>query len=593
MSDIKIIKADGCRYLSKLKEFKDGIPFGVVNKKITDVGGTFVAANCNSNYIIVVPFKGLADSIEADINNKYDVFKLYGGILKTPFKNYVSDNTIKKFVVTYDSFDKLSDWLESVDEDLSDYKVLIDEYHLTLEDMDFRDEAINKMINTLKRYGYYSFLSATPINTDYEFNFLKELPHYEVVWDDEIKIDPFKIKTPDVYKATSKLIEEYQKGLELNDIDGNITKVEQLHIFMNSVQGIAQVCNTLKLDENSVKIVCADTIRNNIVLNKYRILSITEPNRAINFYTKKGFQGCNIFSNNALIVVVSDAKKEHTLIDIETTMTQIIGRIRFNKNFQNVFRHKVYHIFSTNKNIMNDAEFNEFLNNTRNSSKIIYDDLMSKDKEVRNIFLKRMNFESDLISKEGNNIYWNEMKEQLFRYKYELKKAYQNGLSVRNKYFENKKFNDGVNAYLSCDDILLAKIISVKLEDLYKGFLEAVDKDIYKLEYPEFFDYQEYMTVSEMNTQRWNKEKINKLLSDKKIMRLAHSKVFDRIENGFISNNDVKQLYEEVFKELNIGIKSKSTLILENRFIESKEVYKKIKDKNIRGYEINKLIFHL
>ena len=180
MNNIRIIEGNNCRYLSELPEFKEGIPFGIVNKRMTDVGGTYTAVNCSSNYIVVVPFKDLANSIEKDVNNKYEVFKLYGGILKTPFKKYIADNKIKKLVVTYDSFEKLSDWLESVNEDLSDYKVLIDEYHLILEDMDFRDEAINKLIDNIKRYKHYSFLSATPISTIFEYDFLKALPHYEV-----------------------------------------------------------------------------------------------------------------------------------------------------------------------------------------------------------------------------------------------------------------------------------------------------------------------------------------------------------------------------------------------------------------------------
>ena len=50
---IKIIKAGEARYLSELPEFQDGLPHGIVNKTKTDVGGTYVAANCQSNYIIV------------------------------------------------------------------------------------------------------------------------------------------------------------------------------------------------------------------------------------------------------------------------------------------------------------------------------------------------------------------------------------------------------------------------------------------------------------------------------------------------------------------------------------------------------------
>lgn len=379
----------------------------------------------------------------------------------------------------------------------------------------------------------------------------------------------------------------------MDDIDGNITRVEQLHIFMNSVKGIEQICSTLNLETEDVKIVCADTIRNNTILNKYSISSITEPNKPINFYTKKGFQGCNIFSNNALVVVVSDAKKEHMLVDIETTMTQIVGRIRFNENFKNVFRHKVYHIFTTNKNIMTDEEFDQYITDKKNESKLIYDELISKDEDVRKIFIERMNFESDFISKKGNKIYLNDKKEQLFRYKFDLKKSYQSGLSIRNKYFENRKFNNGNDYYMNFDEVLLAKIASVKFEDLYKGFLESEDKEVYRLEYPEFFEYQEYLTVSEMNTNRWNKEKINKLITDKKLLKLAHLKVSDRLENGFITNVELKQIYQNVFDELDITIKSKASLIESNKYIDSKAVRRWINNKTVAGYEISKIIFQL
>ena len=42
----EIINGDNARYLGELERFKDGIPFGIVNKTKTDVGGTYVAANC-------------------------------------------------------------------------------------------------------------------------------------------------------------------------------------------------------------------------------------------------------------------------------------------------------------------------------------------------------------------------------------------------------------------------------------------------------------------------------------------------------------------------------------------------------------------
>ena len=82
----EIINGGNARYLSELPEFKDGLPHGIVNKTKTDVGGTYVAANCESNYIIVCPFRDLVESIATDDNNKYDIFKCYGGTREHEFK---------------------------------------------------------------------------------------------------------------------------------------------------------------------------------------------------------------------------------------------------------------------------------------------------------------------------------------------------------------------------------------------------------------------------------------------------------------------------------------------------------------------------
>jgi len=42
-----IINGIGYRYLSEIPEFKNGLPHGILNKKSTDVGGTFAALKCN------------------------------------------------------------------------------------------------------------------------------------------------------------------------------------------------------------------------------------------------------------------------------------------------------------------------------------------------------------------------------------------------------------------------------------------------------------------------------------------------------------------------------------------------------------------
>lgn len=585
-----IINGSSFRYISELPEFSNGLPFGIINKKLTDVGGTYCAVNCNCNYIIVVPFKDLATSIELDENNKYSVFKLYGGILKSSFKKYLLNNDIKKIVVTYDSLNKLINWLG---ESITEYKVLVDEYHLILEDLDFRDSAINSLLDNIIKFKHYSFLSATPINSDFEFEFFKNLPHYEIDWGVINQIRPFKIKTPNIYKATIALINEFKKGLILDDINNNPAKVKELHIFINSVQGIAQICKTSKLKNEEIRIICSDKIRNNLILDTYNISDISDKNASINFYTKKGFQGCNIFSNNALIVVVSDAKLSHTLVDIETTLIQIVGRLRLNDKYQNIFRHKIYHIYSTNSNIKDDNDFENFIKTKKLESKTIYEDLLTKDEEVRSLYIKRLNFESDFLSVVGNNVLFNERKEQLFRYKFELRKSYKDGLSIRDKYINSDKFLNTQQLYSSYDDIVLTKISPIKLEDLYNNFLESDDKELYQLEYPEFFEYQKYLTIKEMSSLRWNKDKINKLVLDKKLLNKVHNKITRLINSEFISRSDLKELYNKEFKKEKINITAKATLIETNPFVNVKSSRKSINGLTTQGYIITKNKFKL
>ena len=126
-----IIDGGNARYLSELPDFQDGLPHGIVNKTKTDVGGTYVAANCSSNYIIVCPFRDLVDSIAADQNNKYEVFKCYGKTKESEFRKYIKEHQIYKIAVTYDSLGKLLRWLN---DETKGWKLLIDEYHASAKD---------------------------------------------------------------------------------------------------------------------------------------------------------------------------------------------------------------------------------------------------------------------------------------------------------------------------------------------------------------------------------------------------------------------------------------------------------------------------
>jgi hypothetical protein len=227
------------------------------------------------------------DSIAADKNNKYEVFKCYGGVKEPSFKKYIKEHGTRKIAVTYDSLPKLLRWM---DNKTKSWKLLVDEYHLILEDMDFRETAINGLLHEIGRFKHYTFLSATPIDEDYEIDFLQQLPHYRVEWNDTLPITVKKVRAPHLTKGLCNLINIFlREGFQIPDIDGEIREVEQLFIFLNSVTTIRQIIGTLELDADEVKICCANKQRNRLILGEYKIEPVISPNKRINFFTKKCF----------------------------------------------------------------------------------------------------------------------------------------------------------------------------------------------------------------------------------------------------------------------------------------------------------------
>lgn len=580
----EIINGGNARYLGELERFKDGIPFGIVNKTKTDVGGTYVAANCGSNYIIVCPFKDLVDSIAADRNNRYEVFKCYGGVREYQFRKYIKNNTTYKIAVTYDSLPKLIGWLGNTE----GWKVLIDEYHLILEDMDFRYDAINGLMEEIQKFRHYSFLSATPIDLDFEIDFLKQLPHYKVQWNGVTKITPIRYKVTQLTKGLARFIQIFlDEGISLPDINGNVSKVEELYIFINSVTSIKQIADTLKLNPNDVKICCADRIRNNKLLGEYQIESVSSPNKKINFFTKKCFQGCNLFTNNGLIIVASDAYRTQTLVDISTTMEQIAGRIRINDEYQNIFRNVIVHLFSTNKNVMSDEEFEMLMQDKENEADKLLSGWNKLDKEERQTYIKRMNLDTELVSIINGRMVYNNLKKQSFIYKQELRKIYRDGISIRDSFMQSEKFELTNQNEWEDFNIKLAKAMTVSYEQLLKDYLDSPSES-YEQEYPEFPLIKRYLKESEMNTLRWNREKMLKAVEDKKQVNKALLAIY---QPGFISNQDLKGKLKDEFGRLGIKLSPKATLIENCTLYNVEKASRKIDGKTVSGYELGKMIF--
>ena len=512
--ETKIIKAGEARYLSELPEFQDGLPHGIVNKTKTDVGGTYVAANCRYNYIIVCPFRDLVDSIAADKNNKYEIFKCYGGTREQQFRKYAKEHKVYKIAVTYDSLDKLLKWMGN----------------------------------------------NTDIDEEYEVDFFKILPHYKVVWPLGLPITVRKIKATCLPHGLAKLISIFkEEGIYLPDISGERKKVEQLFIFLNSVTTIKQVIDTLELEEDEVKVCCAQRQRNRLILGKFKRESAISPNKRINFFTKKSFQGCNLFSNNGLIIVASDVHRTQTLVDITTTMEQISGRLRENDEYHNIFRNTMVHIFSTNNSVLSQAEFDAEMNRKEDAAVRLLSLQKKADEKELNALIKRVNIENDILSIEEGRLVRNELKKKAFIRKQKIREAYKDGINLRAAYNKSEKFIQAKQEYWYEFDSLLARAVTISYEKLLKDYLEHPSEQ-YEIEYPEFKDIRRYLKETEMNSCRWNKEKMLKVVEDKKKLQQAFRAIYQR--GAFISDNQMKILLAEQFNRLGINLSPKATQIL-------------------------------
>ena len=566
---------------NRLSEIMDYLPHGVLNKVKTDTGGTFLAANCPENYIIVCPLCGLVDSIAADKNNKYEIFVCKGGVTEYDWKRYAKRNTIHKIAVTWDSFHKLLTWLPDFN-----YKVVADEAHLILQNMDFREDAINQFMSDIKKFDHYTFMTATPIDNEFEPDFMKELPHYKVDWGELTKIMPIRFKTTSILKALTRMISIFlDEGIGVPNIYGELTKVEELHIFINSVTSIKQVLDTLKYN-GDVKIVCADRIRNSKLLGKYEINKVTDPNCKINFYTSTAFQGCNMFTNNGLIIVVSDAYKTKDMIDITSDLEQIVGRFRLNDEFQNCFRNTLVHLYTTNHNIPTKEEFEAQLNTKIEEGKEL---IKLADKATitqLNILEDRLNLENDVVSIVNNKMSINDLKINMFKFKYSLRAAYRNGFTIKDAYCKSEKFVEVKQQNWTDLNVKMTKATIFSYKDLYLDYLATKDAS-YDKEFPEFKGYYTYLKDTEMNSLKYNKEKMMRLVKDKqKFIYEVIPAISKKFGRDFASSKDLKDFMKIKFEELGIiQLKPKASLLEDFGAIKTS----KRLEKKTQGYILNDL----
>ena len=319
----KIIESNGCKYIG---EFMEDLPDNVMlNKVTTGCGMTSLVLDNDVNYVLAVPFVSLIKNKEKWCKERgIELCSVYsGGADEEAFKEFGG----KKIIVTYDSLEKVTKWLEERG-DLKEWKLCIDESHKMVDTAAFRMNAIKTVLDNYTKYKSFVFGTATPVKHKYQLPLLKHIPRVRIQWDN---LESVKVN----YCHYSEKINDVTAVLALDFINGE--RMGNAHIFISSVKSICDIIRKMQkggfINHGEVRIVCADTDRNQSLietklLKKYCISPVGSGVRKVNFYTSTAFEGCDIYDEEGRSFIVADGNKDCTKIDIVTVLPQIIGRVR-------------------------------------------------------------------------------------------------------------------------------------------------------------------------------------------------------------------------------------------------------------------------
>ena len=552
-------------YLSEIPNFK--LPSKVlINKGKVGCGGTTVALTDNRDTIVCVPFVNL---IKNKCKQNKEVLGVYSGVTVDKINEYVETHKIKKIMCTYDQLPRLASIVGY------NYFLLVDELHLLFLQYIFRDTAIRGVLNEYKNFKDWAFLTATPIESEFMLDELKDIPVYNIEWESKREITVEAVKCDSVKSTIASIIEKFLN----NEIEGNA------HIFVNSVKFIATMIKYFDFEETQCRAIWS---KNN---KEYKNSCAGIPNsdtlskpKKINFYTSTCFEGCDLYDEDGKIFIVSDSSKAQTLLDISTSIRQIAGRIR------NTKYDKIYHLFS-NTRYNTDLSYEEFKEYALNEA------------EEAKKYASRINSDAELLkgtkSSEYVYLYKNENGFEFDKnlilidiFNYKNNNTYSLSVNMLNEYAKNN-----IKVNLTSDDKKI-KIASktITWKEYVKRYCELKKSEYYigeelelieekypfiKAAYELFGDTLVDMRID--NVKRAVIAKDDKKNQSEKIIYLLRT--CDGFKEGtFTTGKKIKEILQTIYDKA--GFDKKATISDFRNYAELKPTSKRIDGEVVKGYII-------
>jgi len=368
-------------------------------------GGTTIALESDDNYIIAVPFISL---IQNKVNKYGDsVFGVYGSLLSSQkireIRNYHNNHNPKKYLVTYDSLEKLINILG----DISDFKLLVDEYHLLFTQYAFRESAAETVLRCYRRFNEFCFMSGTPLTEDFILDELRGLPIVKAIWEEREEKTVNSVRCKDVLSAVRLEVRKYLN----NEISGNA------YFFINSTEFIRLLIDEEDLTSENTRIICGNNKRNNVIAGINNSTTYSAPKK-INLLTSTAYEGSDILDEEGRIYIVSNGDKSHMLTDISTSFLQIANRIRNTEH-----NDKITHYYSHTKfsDSISYDEYKELYDSNSERAQGIIEELNQLSEEAKNVIASINS--GEYITRRGNEFIFNINLYNLNLYEYKLSRS--------------------------------------------------------------------------------------------------------------------------------------------------------------------------
>lgn len=540
-------------------------------------GGTTLAIEGNEPYVIAVPHVSLVNNkIRQYPNNRYpySIFGVYEGVSADDIREYISGAEIPKIITTYDSMGKVMEAFG----DVSNINLLIDEYHKLFTHYSFRKDAIMCVLDNFRKFKTFTFMTATPLEEEFILDELKTIPIVTQEWaeNEKLTVSVKQVKCKSVIASSVKMI----KGFISGELDGNA------YFFVNSVRAIKELIKKAGLTEENCRAIYSKCNPINVGVPNSDVDS--EPKK-INFLTSTVFEGCDVFDENGVTIILSDPYFKNSMLDISTSVQQIAGRIRNSR-----FIGKIWHLFEKNR-YSNELSYDEFKEWTQKESDKCSKNVIEYNSLGESARTSIKEVDSPYIEKDIDNMFHfdpNRLKIDLFNYK--VCNMYSSIVILREEYGKY-----GINAESSIDRLTLENLGIDSGAGIDKSFREIVQdlkkstalirnlklRDA-KLIYPFLPDAINKLDFKRIESLKYSQKAILdelNLISDNSIDFKICRKL-GYVTGIFLSNAQIKSDLERAYQSLKLTRTPKAVDIA--KFYEVKKSKKRIDGELKEGYTI-------